>query len=443
MPDPEDRGMLPSPRRPWAVRSWAVWELPSRLLAPIFIVELTAVALVVRSAITMPLPSVTEGLYALVIGAVGLAHTELAIGIERVRRRVTDANHVDLSSVWTFAAAIVLPPSLAALVAACLQGHIWLRTARPRLLLYRQCFTASTVVLACLAASAVHGTPSGVSEIDLPAIVLALLIYTSVNSGLIAGAIALSTPQPDMAKVFGQWDDNVLEIATLSLGGLTAIALLINPLLVLLVLPPLLVLHRAVLVRHLEEAASTDSKTGLLNAATWHSRVERELRRSNRNDRSSAVLVLDLDHFKHVNDAHGHLAGDIVLTAIADTLRSETRERDLVGRFGGEEFVVFLAGPHGGNAEVARIAERIRRRVAALLVEIPTPDGPLTIGGISVSVGAALHPDHGTDLHTLLRIADAALYGAKRAGRNVVCVGSAATSVENGITAAWRDRKPQ
>ena len=400
-----------------------MWELPPRVLGPILIVELTALALVVTSAISTPAPSSVDARNAAVIIGLGLAHAELVIGVERVRRRVTQANHVDLSSVWTFAGAVVLPPWLAALVAVCLQGHLWLRTGRPRLLLYRQCFTAATVVLACLAASAVlAGRPSQLSDVDLPLLMLALLIYTTVNSGLIAGAIALSTPQPDVTKVFGQWDDNLLEIATLSLGGLTAVALLINPWLALLVLPPLLVLHRAVLVRHLQEAASTDSKTGLLNAATWHARVEKELRRRSRDERSCAVLVLDLDHFKNVNDAHGHLAGDKVLAAVAEMLRGETRQHDLVGRFGGEEFVVFI-GDVGGDGELERIAERIRRRVGAMLVEIPTPDGPLTVAGLSVSIGAALFPHHGADVQGLLRVADSALYAAKRAGRNVVRIG--------------------
>jgi diguanylate cyclase (GGDEF)-like protein len=139
------------------------------------------------------------------------------------------------------------------------------------------------------------------------------------------------------------------------------------------------------------------------------------------------VLVIDLDHFKAVNDRHGHLAGDEVLAAVADALRGEVRERDLVGRFGGEEFVVLL-GPLGpeeeGATELAAVAERIRSRIAALRVQMPTPDGPLTVGGLSASVGAALYPEHGRDVRSLLHVADTALYAAKRAGRNVVRMGT-------------------
>jgi diguanylate cyclase (GGDEF)-like protein len=131
--------------------------------------------------------------------------------------------------------------------------------------------------------------------------------------------------------------------------------------------------------------------------------------------------VMDLDHFKDVNDHHGHVAGDLVLGAVAIGLQDEVRDHDLVGRFGGEEFVVLLAGVDSADGdEVLAIAERIRLRVAALRVEIPTPDGPLTVAGLTASIGAAVHPGHGDDVGTLMQAADAALYAAKRAGRNTV-----------------------
>jgi diguanylate cyclase (GGDEF)-like protein len=113
-----------------------------------------------------------------------------------------------------------------------------------------------------------------------------------------------------------------------------------------------------------------------------------------------------------------------VLQAVANALRNEVRDRDLVGRFGGEEFVVLLAAlPDGGAAELATVAERMRRRVESLQVEIPTPDGPMTVCGLTVSIGGAVHSRPGEELRTLLHIADTALYAAKRAGRNTVRMG--------------------
>ena len=176
-----------------------------------------------------------------------------------------------------------------------------------------------------------------------------------MNSLLIAAVVALSTPPPrDPGMLFGDVDDNVLELATLTLGALVALVLGINPWLVALVLPPLLVLHRAVLVGQLEEAAAIDGKTGLLNAHTWGARAEHQLRRARGAGVPHAVLVLDLDHFKAVNDLYGHLAGDQVLAAVAKALRSEVRDRDLVGRFGGEEFVILLVGQARGRRDRPR-----------------------------------------------------------------------------------------
>ena len=111
-----------------------------------------------------------------------------------------------------------------------------------------------------------------------------------------------------MRHLLGKVDDIALEMATLSLGALTAVSVTLNPWLVLLVLVPLVVLHRADMARQLEQRAAMDGKTGLLNAAAWHDKAERALRRAQRQGAAAGVLILDLDHFKSVNDTYGHLA---------------------------------------------------------------------------------------------------------------------------------------
>jgi diguanylate cyclase (GGDEF)-like protein len=414
-----------------AVSSWPVWGMPRRVLAPVLLVELTALLLTVAPGVAGVLPRPTDLRTLAIVGLLGLAHTEVAVRVERQRRRVTEALHVDLTSVWTFAAALLLPPALAALLAVVLQVHIWRRAWYPRVPLFRQLFSIATVVLACLAAGGVARSfapgafgqpPIGLAELE--SIGLALLTYAVVNSALVAGAILLDAPQQDVAGAIGGWDENLLEIATLCLGALTAIGLTISPYLTGFVLPALLLLHRAVLVRHLQEAADTDVKTGLLNAAAWHGRAEDEIRRAGERDGPGAVLVIDLDHFKRINDRHGHVAGDAVLAAVADALRSEIREHDLVGRFGGEEFVVLLAGsPDDTETAFFLVAERIRRRIRELSIEFTTADGVLGISGLSVSIGGAVHPLDGHDVRTLLHVADTALYAAKRAGRDTVHIG--------------------
>ncbi|MFD1529487.1 GGDEF domain-containing protein [Pseudonocardia aurantiaca] len=409
-------------------RGWALWKLPAKVVTVVLAVEAGAMALVVARASVPTLPDV--GLAAF-LATLSVVHTELATGIERARRRAAETSYFDLSSVWTFAAALLLPPLLAAAVIGVVYLHLWQRVWRPaRVPLYRHVYTTATVLLAAGVArgvvQAAGGLPSGPEDvIGVVGVGLAVLLYVLVNTVLVAAAIAFTRDRPASRDLIGRWDDNALEVATICMGALAAVALGSTPGLVALVLPPILVLHRAVLVRQLEEEASTDSKTGLLNAAAWQTEASRTVRRLHRSGGSAAVLILDLDHFKMVNDAYGHLAGDVVLAAVAAELRAGVREPDIVGRFGGEEFVVLLpdlANGAAGQGQMYEVAERVRKRVAALDVAVRTPDGGLTITGVTVSVGAAAVPGDGTTLEQVMKAADVALYAAKRDGRNVVRV---------------------
>jgi diguanylate cyclase (GGDEF)-like protein len=416
----------PSPPARWDPASWELWRLPAGAVGLVLAVEVAAVALV-AAHLTAPTPEAVA--LAAFLTLLSLVHTELATGIERIRRRAAQTSYFDLSSVWTFAAALLLPPALAAAVIAVVYLHLWQRVWRPaKVPLHRHVYTTATVVLAAGAAhgavTGAGGLPSGPDDVaGVAGIAAAVLVYVVVNTLLVAGVIALTHDWRGVRELVGRWDDNALEVATLCMGGLAAVTIGSTPWLVALVLPPILVLHRAVLVRHLEEVASTDAKTGLLNSAGWQAEAARTLRRTQRARATAAVLILDLDHFKLVNDAHGHLAGDDVLAAVAAELRTGVREQDLVGRFGGEEFVVLLPElPSGalGQAEMRAVAERLRRLVAELDVPVCTPDGNLTISGLSVSVGGAAIPADGATLEQALKAADASLYAAKRSGRNLV-----------------------
>jgi diguanylate cyclase (GGDEF)-like protein len=411
-------------------------ELPPRALAWVLGVELGAVAAVVATLDAPPVPS-AAGLAAM-LALLSVAHTELATGIERNRRRFAQTSYFDLSSVWTFAAALLLPPPLAASVVLVVYAHLWHRVWRPAgVPLHRHLYTTATVVLAATAAHEVvtgaGGLPADPSDLaGALGMIAAMLAYVVVNTLLIAVAIGLSRHTTAPRELVGRWDDIALEIATLCLGALAAVALDKAPFLVVFALPPILVLHRAVRVRHLEEAASRDGKTGLLNAATWQARAGRAAADARRAGVGAGVLIVDLDHFKAVNDRHGHLAGDDVLAAVAKALRSAVRSQDLVGRFGGEEFVVLVGElPTGlaGRVELAAVAERLRRQVARLTVP---GTGGVVIDGLSASVGGAcvgVDPV-AADLDGALRAADSCLYAAKRDGRDRVRIaGDAADDV--------------
>ena len=430
------RGMR-VPRR--GVTRWAVWTLPLPVLAVILAVELLAAGTFATS-IPHEIGLLPDN-WPLVTGvliAAGILSTEASLGVERMRHRSDETPHIDLSSVWTFAAAALLPGAVASLVVVGIYGHLYMRVWRGGIPPHRTIFSTATVVLAVQAASAVTGLVERDSLFQslpgLATVVLALLAYAAVNMVLVVAVIVLSGPNRDLATflhVLTRGDEAVLEFATLSMGALAAGAMgALGPAYAVLVLPPLIVLHRTVLVRQLEEAASVDGKTGLLNAAAWHVRAARALRRVERTGGRAGLLVLDLDHFKLVNDQYGHLVGDHVLAAIAAAVRDEVRDDDLVGRFGGEEFVVLLpstdvpsADSEDGRVAAVAVAERIRSRVAEIRVEVPDAGGTVVVDNLTVSIGGSSFPADGADLGQLLEVADTAMYAAKRAGRNTVRMG--------------------
>ncbi|HLU57264.1 MAG TPA: GGDEF domain-containing protein [Pseudonocardia sp.] len=404
------------------------------MLAVLLVVELLAVGTLAASIpfAVDQLPDNWALFTAVLVGA-GVLSTEASLGVERMRHQSDETPHIDLSSVWTFAAAALLPGAAASVVVLGIYGHLYARVWRGGVPPHRAIYSTATVVLAVQAASAVTGLVERdelfTSLPGLAAVLLAVLAYAAVNMVLVVAAIVLSGPNRDLTtflQVLTRTDEAVLEFATLSMGALAAGAMgALGPAYAVLVLPPLIVLHRTVLVRQLEEAASVDGKTGLLNAAAWHVRAVRALRRAERTGGRAGLLVLDLDHFKAVNDRYGHLVGDQVLAAVAEAVRDEVRDDDLVGRFGGEEFVVLLAGSDAedGRVAAAAVAERIRSRIADIRVEVPGARGTVAVDNLTVSIGGASYPTDGADLGQLLEVADTAMYAAKRAGRNTVRMG--------------------
>jgi diguanylate cyclase (GGDEF)-like protein len=142
--------------------------------------------------------------------------------------------------------------------------------------------------------------------------------------------------------------------------------------------------------------------------------AQREYERARRYQRTLSALMIDLDHFKRVNDTYGHPIGDQVLAALADCCLKDLRPSDLFGRYGGEEFLVLL--PETDHTQALEVAERLRKKVEKILLD--TPRGPVNI---TVSVGVAtLAKETDLDLDRLIIQADDALYAAKAAGRNQV-----------------------
>jgi diguanylate cyclase (GGDEF)-like protein len=167
-------------------------------------------------------------------------------------------------------------------------------------------------------------------------------------------------------------------------------------------------------------AAVTDAVTGLPNHRAVMGRLDEELSRSVRNQTSCAVVFVDLDHFKRINDTWGHRAGDAILREVANRLSSNVRLEDFVGRYGGEEFAVILSGADVVGA--SQMAERLREFLSSQPCYWETEDGEVIPISITGSFGIAVYQLHGETREELIECADYAMYQAKRGGRNLVCI---------------------
>jgi diguanylate cyclase (GGDEF)-like protein len=165
-----------------------------------------------------------------------------------------------------------------------------------------------------------------------------------------------------------------------------------------------------------QRRAATDGLTGLANKRSVGDSLKRMFAQSSRTASPLAVVMLDLDHFKALNDRFGHPAGDQVLASVGAAIRSTLREGDFAGRNGGEEFAVIL--PNTDALGASAVAEKLRKAIAEVLV--PGVDVDIT-----ASLGVAAYPEHGLSPERLERLADAALYVAKRSGRNRVEIAAA------------------
>ena len=170
----------------------------------------------------------------------------------------------------------------------------------------------------------------------------------------------------------------------------------------------------------LEQLARTDAVTGLLNRRAFHDELGVEFRRSQRYGRAFSLLMIDIDHFKLVNDTHGHQFGDFVLAEVSDVLQASLRESDIVARYGGEEFVVML--PETPEEDARGVAEKLRAAVASRAFARAGEGAAVTVSiGLCSLTGQRLESED-----ELVRAADEALYEAKRAGRDRVIAAEAA-----------------
>jgi diguanylate cyclase (GGDEF)-like protein len=170
-------------------------------------------------------------------------------------------------------------------------------------------------------------------------------------------------------------------------------------------------------IQRVKQLAYLDGLTGIFNRRYYETRITEEIERARRFGSELAVVMMDVDKFKSLNDTYGHLLGDEVLRQVSSLLSKQIRKIDVVCRYGGEEFVILL--PQTGLEQALHVADKLRRAIE----EWQFPGVPRTL---TISAGVAVYPNHGNTRDELVKAADAALYGAKDAGRNrILSAGSA------------------
>ena len=409
-------------RQSIAVRSWPLWSVQPRWLIAfvlaVIAADLTALGVAVSST------AITRGNLALFCLLLGCT----AASMELTRKSGEQGGMIkDVHGVWELPTAILLPPLYALIIPIIRIALLQWRIRRAPV--YRRVFSGAMLSLSYGAASVTFHGLSGLISQDAGGtlsrgtvwtlvIVVSVLAKETVNKTMLLTVVKASDPGATWrTEVFSReplYNDGA-EICT---GVLVTYGVAGNPWLALAALPVVTLLQRSLRHVQLVNDSRADSKTGLLNAATWEREATAEVTRAVRTRTPLAVALLDIDRFKVINDTYGHLAGDQVLKELARSLDSALRDYDRAGRFGGEEFSLLL--PQTRAVDAFRIAERVRASIAGLSIIVPGATGGERVH-VTVSIGvAALDSGCKREYSELMAAADAALYRAKSGGRDQV-----------------------
>lgn len=390
-------------RTPAALRVWVAGAIAAAMILPVVLagtapvahpVLLTAVVVVVLSVLNVEIGRLLEG---------GVAFSQRP--------------HKALSA-WAFAAALVSPLWTLLPVVALVYAHAWWRGMR--VTPWKWVGSAAYVVLAGLAAGLVShpllqrdpNLMAGNGGRGLVAVLLGAATFLVVETVLFHGSAYLNHRDDELwlRETLASPSFYLTEAGVLLVGGLSAAIWTGGAWFVVLLSPIYALAQRAALTEPLRQRADHDDKTGALRFESFRQAAVGCAERARRRGQSSCLVFVDIDHFKQFNDTWGHLAGDEALVAVTEVIRRELRSHDLLGRFGGEEFCVFLPGVD--TREGRSVAERIRTAVGSAVIG--------ETDGLTISIGvAALPPSREpVELAPVLLAADRALFTAKAQGRD-------------------------
>jgi diguanylate cyclase (GGDEF)-like protein len=398
-------------------REWAWWELPRTLRFYVAAVPLSAMLLMIYAVARTEwyAQDLAKYLLLLACGLVSVAATPRVAYVHVTR---------DFITVWMLPVAILLPPVY--VMATPIPLLILTQWRISRGVIHRRVFSGAAMAVCYGGASLMfHAIPHSIAGTVIGTrfhaltwvlcVVVAELIGGRGHNLLISGAVKLYDPTVSLFDLQLGHEALQADFAESDLGLLITVVVAVNPVLAVCAIPTVLLIRRFMMHAQLLAQARIDTKTGLLNSSTWETEAAVEVERAHRTGTPLSVALIDIDHFKTVNDTHGHLAGDTVLRAVTDAIREHLRSYDLAGRFGGEEFVVLL--PQARQVDAISIAERLRRHVAAMVIPI-AEDKPAEQVRLTISVGVASLNEHTRELTDLMAAADAAMYIAKQSGRN-------------------------
>jgi diguanylate cyclase (GGDEF)-like protein len=401
-----------------SMREWQVWTLTPLLRA--YVLGVTALAACATGVVVARTSG--DG-FDLLLGLALLACGIIAIELNRNVKETHGEVVRDLNSVWLLAIAIALPPAFAFLAPIPLTAYKLLRLRG--LVVYRRVFSTSTMSLAYGSASVVfHAIPSSVAG-AFPGSGEHALTWTGcvaacgvlgwiINNWLLVVAIKLSDPAARIRDLVGNRESITSDLLALSLGVSLTLVVRINPVLMALALPSVVLCKRSIMRSQLVSHVRIDPKTGLLNAGTWHREAEAEFFRALRGRTPLALAMVNIDNFTDINHMAGQPVHDQLIRDIAGMLRDQLPDHDLIGRFGSEEFAILL--PQTNQDEALRISERLRDHIAAEPIAIESGSQEGFVFRLTVSIGVAVLNESRRALAELIGAADSALGQARSTG---------------------------
>lgn len=399
---------------PSSAPNWAIRDLPRWLQGVITCVVTIYCAAIAAAVATTRIQPGQFRLFGVLLAC-------SAVAVE-VTRRVGEPTGVvrDVYALWDLPVAVLLPPlyALLAPVPRMILTQLRVRRSLP----HRRIYTAAAVGLAYAAASMVFhstvpalgpGAGTGTGEGTLLWTMLACacgLLRLAINDALILAAVKGSAPETRLLPEIAGPEAVYGSITELSLGTLAAYAAAHSMLTILYAIPAVIALERSLRHKQLVSQTRIDGKTRVLNDGTWRREAAIEMARAARSRTPVTIGVVDIDHFKAVNDTYGHATGDAVLVAVAAAIVERLREYDIVGRIGGEEFGFLL--PSTPVSEAIEVAERLRQGIPG--ISVPQPGSPgAAAPRVTVSIGLAATDFPRLDLGAYFSLADQALYAAK------------------------------